>query len=310
MTDGHEERIWEERVYAGVAPLVRGPEVARWTTKAYFMRRFLDLGLSDRVLDVGCGLGEFTILAACSTKEVVGVDAAPTAIAAAREGAARLGIGNASFVEGSAYDLAAAVGDRAPFDKLLCFDLLEHLSEPEKAIGQMHDLLRPGGRALLYTNCFGRFTWAYWREWRRTGGHVGPLWESDERDHHLTRFTPERLRAMTAGWRARFVYKNHFLIPVTAFLSKQADRALRALRPVSNASAPTSPDRPSAAVTQERMRFPRLLMQAATLAVSVLEMETLGRLAPGAGAYLLLERCYEGPQGLISAKPIGKRRSR
>jgi 2-polyprenyl-3-methyl-5-hydroxy-6-metoxy-1,4-benzoquinol methylase len=291
MTE-NEARIWEERVYAGGAAFVRGPEVVRWTTKAYFMRRFLDLRLSDRVLDVGCGLGEFTMLAACAVKEAVGLDAAPTALAAARVAAARFGIDNASFVEGSAYELAAAVGDRAPFDKLQCFDLLEHLSDPENVLRQMRDLLRPGGRALIYTNCFGRSTWAYWREWARAGGKVGPLWESDRRDHHLARFTPARLREMTAGWRARFVYKNHFLLPLVSAAARLPDRLLAAARRANRGpSAASSTSAGDASVTvQSRLSAPRLILQATTLAASVLEMETLGRLTAGAGVYLLLEK--------------------
>jgi len=282
----HEDQIWEERVYAGGALLVRGPAVTRWTTKAYFMRRFLDLRPTDRVLDVGCGVGEFTLLAARSAHLAVGLDAAPTAIAAAREAAERLGVANVEWIEGSAYELAERVAARAPFDKIICFDLLEHLSDPALALRQMRAVLRPGGRALLYTNCFGRWSTAYLREWRRTGGRVGELWEPDQRDHHLARFTPDALRALTADWRARLIYKNHFLVPLSSWLVRRLDR-LRAS--TSNTKTKTGDATPAVSV-QPALRAARLIVQALKLAISVAEMETLGRLVPGAGVYLLLER--------------------
>jgi SAM-dependent methyltransferase len=48
--------------------------------------------ISGRVLDIGCGTGEHTILLANAGYDVVGVDAAPTAVAHARRNAAAHGV--------------------------------------------------------------------------------------------------------------------------------------------------------------------------------------------------------------------------
>jgi len=287
MNKQDEAQIWEERVYAGGSRLVRGPAIVRWTTKAYFIRRFLQLESTDRLLDVGCGTGEFSMLAARQVREAVGVDAATTAIALAQAAAARLALRNARFIEGSAYDLRELLRDRALFDKAICFDLLEHLTAPADVLAAIFDLLRPGGRALIYTNCYGRFSWPYLRE--RCRGPVGPLWSSDRRDHHFIRFTTAQLRDLTEQWRTRMIWKNHFLVPFVSALSGMIDRTWRATR----SAPPPSDEKPHAnppVQVQTAMRGPRLLVQAAKLAASVLEMETLGRFTPGAGVYLLLEK--------------------
>jgi len=61
---------------------------------------------ADRLLDAGCGPGVLTCAygLALPDAEVVGVDAAPEAVACAEELAARLGAGNVSFVVGDYLD--------------------------------------------------------------------------------------------------------------------------------------------------------------------------------------------------------------
>ncbi len=284
----HEARIWEERVYERMTPLVRAPELVRQTTKGWFIARFLRPQAHERVLDVGCGLGEFSLLCAGQAREVLGVDASPTAVAAARCAANELGIANVSFMEGDVYELTKIAGEPDSFDKIVCFDLLEHLSDPENVLEQIHALLRPGGRALAYTNCYGRFSARYLHEWLNTGGQVGELWGIDRRDHHLVRFTPQRLRAMTAAWRSRFVYKSHWLIPAVSWLIGLLDR----LRPTSlpKLAAVSPPEEKPVCRVQQTMSKPRRWLQTLSYLVSVFEMETLGRLVPGAGVYLLLEK--------------------
>jgi SAM-dependent methyltransferase len=71
---------------------------------------FLELGqngrLAGRVLDVGCGTGEHALMAAALGLEATGVDAAPTALAAARSKAHDRGLA-VRFLEANALDLAS-----------------------------------------------------------------------------------------------------------------------------------------------------------------------------------------------------------
>jgi 2-polyprenyl-3-methyl-5-hydroxy-6-metoxy-1,4-benzoquinol methylase len=65
---------------------------------------FRDLGLAgQRVLDLGCGSGQVSLLAASMGAEVHGIDIAPRMIAIARESAARAGLADRlRFEEGDA----------------------------------------------------------------------------------------------------------------------------------------------------------------------------------------------------------------
>ncbi len=57
----------------------------------------LEAGPGDRVLDLFCGLGNFTLPLARTVREVVGVEGDPGLVERARENARRNGIGNAHF---------------------------------------------------------------------------------------------------------------------------------------------------------------------------------------------------------------------
>ncbi|MGD9597288.1 MAG: 23S rRNA (uracil(1939)-C(5))-methyltransferase RlmD [Steroidobacteraceae bacterium] len=63
--------------------------------------RWLDAGPADRVLDLYCGLGNFTLALARGGAEVVGVEGDPGLIARARGNAVRNGIANAAFHVGN-----------------------------------------------------------------------------------------------------------------------------------------------------------------------------------------------------------------
>jgi 23S rRNA (uracil1939-C5)-methyltransferase len=80
----------------------------------------LDPQPQDRVLDLFCGLGNFTLPLARRAGRVVGVEGYPALIARARENAARNGLANVEFHAADlAKDLSAEPWMRAGFDKLL-----------------------------------------------------------------------------------------------------------------------------------------------------------------------------------------------
>jgi SAM-dependent methyltransferase len=109
-------------------------------------RVLLDAGIRPgmRAADLGCGVGTVTALLAELVGphgEVVGIDASAAQLAQARQ---RVGPGaaNVRFVEASATDTGLPPGS---FDLVYCRFLLIHLPEPERALAEMHALLRPGG---------------------------------------------------------------------------------------------------------------------------------------------------------------------
>jgi len=68
---------------------------------------FAGLTGEETVLDLYCGTGTITLCMAAKTKQVIGAEIVPPAIADAKENAARNGIENAEFFCGDAADIAA-----------------------------------------------------------------------------------------------------------------------------------------------------------------------------------------------------------
>lgn len=102
----------------------------------------------DCVLDCGCGPGTISlgIASVVAPGLVTGVDAAVSQAHQARQLAAERGVGNALFQPASCYALPFA---DASFDRVFCHALMEHLSEPGKAVRELFRVLKPGGYAGL-----------------------------------------------------------------------------------------------------------------------------------------------------------------
>ncbi len=80
----------------------------------------LDAQPDDRVLDLFCGLGNFTLPLARTVREAVGVEGEAGLVVRARENAAHNGLANAQFHAADlAQDLSGHAWMRAGFDKLL-----------------------------------------------------------------------------------------------------------------------------------------------------------------------------------------------
>ncbi|MGI9557826.1 MAG: class I SAM-dependent methyltransferase [Solirubrobacterales bacterium] len=114
-------------------------------------RRGLDLievGSSDRVLDVASGAGHTALLAAKERGcEAVGVDYGAGAVAQAAAVAQERGLAErVAFVEGDAEQLPFGV---AEFDALICECSLCTFPDKVTAVAEMRRVLRAGGRLLL-----------------------------------------------------------------------------------------------------------------------------------------------------------------
>lgn len=99
------------------------------------------------VLDLGCAGGFMAEALAARGAAVTGLDPAAGAVEAARAQAARSG-------SGVRYDIG--VGEALPyadaaFDHVVCVDVLEHVSDLAKVLGETARVLRPGGLLLFDT---------------------------------------------------------------------------------------------------------------------------------------------------------------
>jgi ubiquinone/menaquinone biosynthesis C-methylase UbiE len=110
--------------------------------EAAFFVPHLRPGMS--VLDCGCGPGSITVHFAelVAPGEVVGIDIEGEQLAMGESLARARGLSNVRFSAGDIYDLPFP---EATFDAVFAHGVLYHLRAPEKALGEMFRVLRPGG---------------------------------------------------------------------------------------------------------------------------------------------------------------------
>jgi SAM-dependent methyltransferase len=97
-----------------------------------------------RVLDLGCGAGDVSFVAASLVGpdgSVVGVDSSPDALARARLRAAQRGLTQVQFVEGDINDPAPG----GPFDAMVERLALWLVPDPAEVLRRQATVLRPGG---------------------------------------------------------------------------------------------------------------------------------------------------------------------
>ena len=99
-----------------------------------------------RVLDVGCGPGELTFLAARLVGPegtVIGVDLSPEAIALAQQRAAAAGLTNVHFLVQDLSDAELVLDE--PVDALIGRLVLQYLADPALVMRRLASLVKPGG---------------------------------------------------------------------------------------------------------------------------------------------------------------------
>jgi ubiquinone/menaquinone biosynthesis C-methylase UbiE len=96
-----------------------------------------------RCLDVATGVGHTALGLAPLVAEVVGLDMTPAMRVEFERNVAEAGLSNCRFVDGEADDLPYP--DES-FDLVTCRRAFHHFPAPERAIGEMSRVLRPGGR--------------------------------------------------------------------------------------------------------------------------------------------------------------------
>lgn len=100
-----------------------------------------------RILDIGCGGGLISEPMARLGATVTGADAAQGNIAIARLHAEQQGL----TINYRATTAESLLDECAGFDVVLALEIVEHVADPAAFIASCHDLLRPGGIAIVST---------------------------------------------------------------------------------------------------------------------------------------------------------------
>ena len=141
-----------------------------------YWRRFR-IQPGDRVLDLGAGNGRHTLEAARWPCTVVAVDIDNEELRRGRymfhadNNRGRMA-GWADFLRGDAEHLPFANG---AFDRIIATEVLEHVFDDQRAIGELARVLKPGGAFVI--SCphhrAERLFWALsWDYWHSPGGHI------------------------------------------------------------------------------------------------------------------------------------------
>ena len=109
------------------------------------LERLLPLRPPARILDLGCGTGEFSIDLAARGFDVAGLDAARPMLDVARQEADRRGV-HVTWIQGAMESLPFGVGT---LDGVLQIASLEFATDPGAALREVARVLRPGGVYVL-----------------------------------------------------------------------------------------------------------------------------------------------------------------
>jgi ubiquinone/menaquinone biosynthesis C-methylase UbiE len=142
---------------------------AKWLA-AHTERLFREagIGLGQRVLDLGSGVGDVALIAAQlvgHSGEVVGIERDPRSIARAVARMAEAGLGNVSFTQSDAVQIPS---DR-PFDAAVGRYILMFLPDPVSVLRSLSRLVRPGGILAFQEPC--------WKSFLQQSARL-PLWSS------------------------------------------------------------------------------------------------------------------------------------
>jgi arsenite methyltransferase len=104
------------------------------------------LAPGERVLDLGCGAGTDSLVAAQMVGpegRVTGIDMTPTMLAKARAAAAEMGATNIEFLESEAEQLPFADDS---YDVVVSNGVIDLIPDKDAVFAEIHRVLRPGGR--------------------------------------------------------------------------------------------------------------------------------------------------------------------
>ena len=156
MLTGVVPRIYERWWRPALGRVAKGVFGPGMSDERRIARLLLGLSPGDGVLDVACGVGNFTREFARSVGAdglAVGIDVSETMLTRAVGDTRDAGLDQVAYVRGDAAELPFLAGS---FDAVCCFAAFHLFADPMQALDRMTAVLAPGGRIALFTSVRGR----------------------------------------------------------------------------------------------------------------------------------------------------------
>jgi SAM-dependent methyltransferase len=129
------------------------------------IKRFLSVESEDWVLDAGCGAGHLLeYVVAESNASGVGMDFSSPAMRLAKVASPR-----SLFIK---QDLTAIGFKEGVFEKILCFNVIEHIADQEKVLWELDRILKPNGLLVIGTNIKDSLAWRLYQRFIGDHTHV------------------------------------------------------------------------------------------------------------------------------------------
>ena len=146
-----EQMAFDEKVAAQLDAFYRTRDVVRRRELALAA---LDVQPADAVVDIGCGPGFYVAALAEQAASVTGIDPSASMLAVAAHKTERYR--NVTLVEGEAIPLPL---EEASMDRALSVQVFEYIADIPAALAEVHRVLRPGGRVVLWDIDWTTLSW-------------------------------------------------------------------------------------------------------------------------------------------------------
>jgi ubiquinone/menaquinone biosynthesis C-methylase UbiE len=146
-----EQIVFDERVAAQLDAFYRTRDVVRRRELALAA---LDAQPGDSVVDIGCGPGFYVAALAKQAASVTGIDPSGSMLAVAARKTE--GHDNVTLLQGEAMPLPL---EDASMDRALSVQVFEYIADVSAALGEIHRVLRPGGRVVLWDIDWTTLSW-------------------------------------------------------------------------------------------------------------------------------------------------------
>ena len=131
-----------------------------------------------RVLDAGCGDGNFTSSLADAGFEMIGIDLGHGGITKAKKRYPQI-----CFLHGSLYDDLRSLSKIDSFDAVVSVEVIEHLYSPRSFIRRVHEALAIGGLLIVTTPYWGYLKNILLAVSNRMDNSLTALWEGGHIKH-------------------------------------------------------------------------------------------------------------------------------